>query len=99
LSTSALSVGNVRGTVYTFPSAGDVLELHTHDENTAHITIVARGRVKMIVAVIENGVRKDVEEHVLETGQAIDTAAGVLHEFVTLADDSRIYNIIKTPKL
>jgi mannose-6-phosphate isomerase-like protein (cupin superfamily) len=93
---AALVAGDLRGTVYTFQVAGDVLPLHVHGPFDAHITIVARGSVR-----VENGIMKDgsflIEETmVLGAGRCIDTEPGVYHQFTATADDTRIFNIIRT---
>ena len=40
------NLGDIRGMIYDFPKAGDVLAKHTHTEDDVHITIVARGKSK-----------------------------------------------------
>ena len=86
LLSTQIATGKVVGTVYTFEKAGDVLAMHTHDEATAHITIVARGKVK----AHGNGWEKE-----LSAGAVIDFPANQSHEFTALEDDSRIVNIQK----
>jgi len=81
-----LNAGKLTGTVYTFEKAGDMLPMHTHDENTAHITIVARGRIK----AHGNNWSADYG-----AGSVIDFPANQSHEFIALEDNSRIVNIIK----
>jgi len=81
-----LSAGNLRGIVYTFEKAGDVLDMHSHTEGNAHITIVARGRVKA------HGKGWDSEH---SAGAIIDFPVDQSHEFIALEDNSRIVNIIK----
>jgi len=41
------SFGNLKGTIYDFTSIGDVLAKHSHTPETAHITIVAKGKIKI----------------------------------------------------
>ena len=81
-----LNVGKLNGTVYTFERAGDVLPMHTHSEGNAHITIVARGKVKA------HGNEWQAE---YSAGAVIDFPVDQSHEFIALEDDSRIVNIIK----
>jgi hypothetical protein len=95
LLSAPLSVGDLRGVIYTFQVAGDVLPVHVHGPLDVHITIVARGRVRA-----ENGVMKRGEFVIEETldlgpGRCIDTVPGVYHQFVAMTDDARIFNIIK----
>jgi quercetin dioxygenase-like cupin family protein len=86
LLSTLLSAGNLSGTVYTFEQAGDVLPMHTHNDVTAHITIVARGRIK----AHGNGWSAEYG-----AGSVIDFPADQSHEFIALEDNSRIVNIIK----
>jgi quercetin dioxygenase-like cupin family protein len=86
LLSSPLAAGKLAGTIYTFEQAGDVLPMHTHQEGDAHITIVARGRVKA------HGNEWSAE---YDAGSVIDFPADQSHEFIALEDNSRIVNIIK----
>jgi quercetin dioxygenase-like cupin family protein len=76
----------VSGTIYSFEKIGDVLPMHTHGEVGAHITIVARGKVKA------HGVGWEKE---LSAGAVVDFPPNQSHEFIALEDDSRIVNIVK----
>jgi quercetin dioxygenase-like cupin family protein len=86
LLSSPLSAGNLLGTIYTFEKAGDVLAMHTHDEESVHITIVARGKIKA------RGVGWEMDK---SAGAVIDFPPNQAHEFIALEDNSRIVNIIK----
>jgi quercetin dioxygenase-like cupin family protein len=86
LLSSPLSAGKLSGIVYTFEKEGDTLPMHFHDNITAHITIVARGRVK----AHGNGWSAEYG-----AGSVIDFPADQSHEFIALEDNSRIVNIIK----
>jgi quercetin dioxygenase-like cupin family protein len=86
LLSTPLSAGKLRGVVYTFEQVGDVLPMHTHQDGDAHITIVARGRVK----AHGNGWSAEYG-----AGSVIDFPADQSHEFIALEDNSRIVNIIK----
>lgn len=86
LLSTPLNVGKLIGMVYTFEKAGDTLPMHTHAEGNAHITIVARGRVKA------HGNEWSAE---YGTGSVVDFPSNQSHEFVALEDDSRIVNIVK----
>lgn len=81
-----LLAGKLSGVVYTFEQAGDTLPMHTHQEGDAHITIVARGRVKA------HGNEWSAE---YGAGSVIDFPPNQSHEFIALEDNSRIVNIIK----
>ena len=82
------NLGSLRGAMYDFEKAGDILPKHNHDENTAHITIVARGKIKVY--------SHDWELEAI-AGQVLDFPAGQPHEFMALEDNTRIFNIIKNP--
>jgi quercetin dioxygenase-like cupin family protein len=82
--------GNIRGVVYDFENAGDILPKHNHDEGTAHITIVARGRIKAY--------SHDWETE-FECGKLIDFPPEQPHEIMALEDNTRIINIVKNPDI
>lgn len=86
LLSSPLSAGNIVGTIYTFEKVGDILAMHTHDEESVHITIVARGKVKV------SGEGWEMEK---SAGAVIDFPPNQAHEFIALEDNSRIVNIQK----
>ena len=81
-----LNAGKLTGTVYTFEKAGDILPMHTHQEGNAHITIVARGKVKA------HGNEWSAD---YSAGAVIDFPSDQSHEFIALEDNSRIVNIVK----
>lgn len=80
------NLGDLRGAMYDFEKAGDILPKHNHDENSVHITIVARGRLKAY--------SHDWEKEAT-AGQLLDFRAGEPHELMALEDGTRIFNIIK----
>jgi quercetin dioxygenase-like cupin family protein len=81
-----LELGNLRGSMYDFEKAGDVLPKHNHDENTVHITIVARGKIK---AYSHDWSMEAV------AGQLLDFRPNEPHELMALEDGTRIFNIVK----
>lgn len=81
-----INIGDLRGAMYDFEKVGDVLPKHNHDENTAHITIVARGKLKAY--------SHDWEKEIV-AGQLVDFRAGEPHELMALEDNTRIFNITK----
>jgi quercetin dioxygenase-like cupin family protein len=83
------NLGSLRGAMYDFEQAGDILPKHNHTENNAHITIVARGKLKAF--------SHDWELEAI-AGQILDFPAGQPHEFMALEDNTRIFNIIKSPE-
>lgn len=82
------NLGSLRGAMYDFEKAGDTLPKHNHDENTVHITIVARGKLKAY--------SHDWELEAT-AGQLLDFPAGQPHELMAMEDNTRIFNIIKNP--
>ncbi len=79
-------LGNLAGSVYDFEQAGDILPKHNHTEDNAHITIVARGKIKAYSHDWEiEGV----------AGQIMDFRPGEPHEIMALEDNTRIVNIVK----
>lgn len=81
-----LNAGKLSGTIYTFEKVGDTLPMHTHSGGNAHITIVARGKIKA------HGNEWEAE---YSAGSVIDFPTNQSHEFIALEDNSRIVNIIK----
>jgi quercetin dioxygenase-like cupin family protein len=81
-----ISIGDLRGTMFVFEKAGDIVPKHAHEETNAHITIVARGKIKAY--------SHDWEKEVT-AGQLIDFPAEQPHEFMALEDNTRIFNIVK----
>lgn len=79
-------LGDIRGTMYDFELAGDILPKHIHDETNVHITVVARGRIK---AYSHNWETEAV------AGQILDFKIGQPHELMALEDNTRIVNILK----
>lgn len=87
LSTKPLrNLGDIRGAIYDFEKAGDVLPKHNHTENDVHITIVARGKVKAY---------SHDWEIIATPGQLLDFRPGEPHEIMALEDNTRIFNILK----
>jgi len=82
------NLGSLRGAMYDFEKAGDILPKHNHAEETAHITVVARGKIKVY--------SHDWELEAI-AGQLLDFPVGQPHEFMALEDNTRIFNIIKNP--
>lgn len=60
--------------------------MHDHDEATAHITIVAKGKLKA---------HGDGWEREANAGQILDFPAHQPHELTALEDGTRAVNIIK----
>jgi len=79
-----LRLGSLVGTIYDFPFVGDVLPMHSHDENNVHISIIARGSFR----AHGNG-----WDRTLNCGDVVDWKANDPHEFISLEPDSRMVNI------
>lgn len=86
LLTKDFSSGDLRGVIFDFQKAGDVLPKHTHDENSVHVTIVARGKIK---AYSHDWEKEGV------AGQLLDFRPNEPHEIMALEDNTRIFNIVK----
>jgi quercetin dioxygenase-like cupin family protein len=80
------NLGDIRGVIYDFEKAGDILDKHVHTKVDVHITIVARGRVKAYS-----------HDWSIEAtpGQILDFRVGEPHEIMALEDNTRIFNILK----
>jgi quercetin dioxygenase-like cupin family protein len=81
-----LEIGDLRGAMYDFEKAGDILPKHNHDENSVHITIVAKGKIKAY--------SHDWEMEAV-AGQLLDFRPNEPHELMALEDGTRIFNIVK----
>lgn len=81
-----IGLGDIRGTIYDFEKSGDILAKHNHDENTVHITIVAKGKIKAY--------SHDWEMEA-ESGKVLDFRPNEPHEIMALEDNTRIVNIVK----
>lgn len=79
-------LGDIQGVIYDFESVGDILEKHNHTEDTVHITIVARGKIKAY--------SHDWEIEAT-AGQLLDFRPNEPHELMALEDNTRIFNIVK----
>jgi quercetin dioxygenase-like cupin family protein len=79
-------LGDIKGSMYDFEKAGDILPKHIHLENDVHITIVARGKLKAY--------SHDWEKEAI-AGQLLDFCVGEPHELMALEDNTRIFNIVK----
>ena len=84
--TPLANIGDIRGTMYDFEKAGDVVAKHVHGADDVHVTIVAKGSVKAYSHdwSIEAG-----------PGKLIDFRVGEPHEIMALEDGTRIFNILK----
>jgi PKHD-type hydroxylase len=77
--------------VYDYNETGDTLPTHNHDENTSHVIIVAKGRVRLKVFNPDGSVIET--EH--DAGSIVDTFAGYPHGIVSLTDGARTIHIPK----
>lgn len=82
--------GNLQVKVFDFPETDDTLPMHNHDEESIHITIVARGAFRLY---------GDGWEIIAKSGDVIDWEVGKRHEFVALEPNSRCVNILKNVPL
>ncbi|SRR6266478_5590019 len=82
-----LMMGRLRGAIYTFQEIGDVLPMHKHTEIDVHITIVAKGCIRIHGPEIGD---KDYEE-----GSVIDWEVGKDHEFISRTRGAVAVHIFK----
>ncbi len=85
-SAKELLFGDLKGIMGDFEKSGDVLHKHVHDENSVHITIVARGKIKAY--------SHDWSQEAV-AGQVLDFRPNEPHEIMALEDNTRIFNIVK----
>jgi quercetin dioxygenase-like cupin family protein len=86
LEAKPFTLGKLMGTVYDFPSAGDVLPMHSHTESDVHISVVARGSFLAHGA----GWKREVK-----AGDVLDWRPNEAHEFIANEAGSRLVNIVK----
>lgn len=80
------NIKNLKMTIYDFNEVNDILPKHIHDEQSTHITIVARGQFL---------VKYNDKEEIAKSGDVYDWNVGDPHEFISLEPKSRIINILK----
>jgi quercetin dioxygenase-like cupin family protein len=78
--------GKLNCKIYNFSEIGDVLDEHTHDEESVHITIVCKGSLKM---------KFNLSEKIVKSGDIIDFKANQSHGFIAIEKNSKIINIKK----
>lgn len=78
--------GDLHGAIYDFEKSGDLLPKHNHDEDSAHITIVASGCLKAY---------SHDWEIIIPAGKIADFPPNQPHEFMAMEDGTRIVNILK----
>jgi quercetin dioxygenase-like cupin family protein len=86
LQSKPIETGSLHGMIYDAQDPGDMLPMHTHDKQTVHITIIARGSFR---------VHGDGWEMISKSGDVIDWQVGQAHELIALEPNSRFVNIIK----
>lgn len=79
-------MGDLRGTIYDFAKVGDLVVKHNHTEDNVHITIVAKGVIKIY---------SHDWEVIAPAGKVVDFKPNQPHEFMAMEDDTRIVNIVK----
>ena len=86
LQTKTAKLGKLNVTIYNFPEKGDILPMHSHTEETNHITIVARGSFQVRCTGWKND---------MSAGAVLDFLPNDPHEFLALEPNSRLVNIPK----
>lgn len=79
-------MGDLRGTIYDFEKTGDLVVKHNHTEENVHITIVAKGVIKIY---------SHDWEVIAPAGKVVDFKPNQPHEFMAMEDGTRIVNIVK----
>ena len=79
-------MGDLHGTIYDFAKAGDLVVKHNHTEDNVHITIVAKGVIKIY---------SHDWEVIAPAGKVVDFKPNQPHEFMAMENDTRIVNIVK----
>jgi quercetin dioxygenase-like cupin family protein len=80
------NLGSIKGSMYDFETVGDILPKHNHTEDTAHITIIARGKIRVY--------SHDWSIEAI-AGQMLNFRPNEPHEIMALEDNTRIFNVIK----
>lgn len=88
----AAQMGDLNALIYDYEKPGDILPMHNHDEATAHIVIVAKGSVVLLVLDPADG---QVNSAHYEAGAIVDTLAGFPHSIVGVTPKSRTIHIRK----
>jgi quercetin dioxygenase-like cupin family protein len=79
-------MNKLTGTLYDFEKVGDELARHTHGINDVHISMVTRGKIKVVA---------DNWEYEASAGDILDWEPGIYHAFFALEDNSRLVNLVK----
>ena len=82
-----INTGDIRGHVYIFEKTGDMIPMHNHDKNSVHISIIAKGSLRLL------GYKKQPVEYTC--GTMLDFSDIEMHELRALEDDTRMFNILK----
>ena len=80
------NLGDLRGIIYDFEFAGDILPKHVHTEDDVHITIVTSGKIRAY---------SHDWDVTVGPGAILDFKAGEPHELMAMEDKTRIINIRK----
>lgn len=83
---TSIKFGKLSGGIYDAPEVDDILPMHSHDESTVHITIIARGSFK---------VHGKGWEMTAKAGDVLDWKPNQAHELIALEPNSRFVNIVK----
>ena len=86
LQLKTINYGKLVTSIYDAPEVGDILLMHSHEEDSTHITIIARGSFRA---------HGDGWDIVVKEGDVLDWQAHQNHELIALEPNSRFVNIIK----
>lgn len=83
--------GKLKGTTFTFESAGDELPVHAHGHADIHYSLFAHGSVRLLLP------GQPEDGRVIAAPAALNWQVGVPHGFVATTDGAVVYNILKNP--
>lgn len=78
-----------RGFILTFENPGDILPMHSHQEDTVHVTCIMRGRFRVHGPTIGDNEYSE--------GTFLDWAVGTEHEIIALTANARLAQFLKEP--
>ena len=84
-----VSIGVIKGTVYTFEKAGDVFPEHVHTDADNHITVPMFGRVRCTGHPAHDGLILEPKSG----GPIKPWTAGQPHGFIAETDGASIFNV------
>jgi len=98
---TTVQMGNLHVTTMDFAEVGDQLERHWHQEDSIHVSVIAKGAFRFLgrdapfpQSVLPNGDQYEIDRTVY-AGEVIDWDVKKDHSFIALKANSRLVNIRK----